>query len=281
MEQIASSNICQVVKRQSAELYTEHPQVVDSKLLQACIKLNELPGIGVRWSCEGHFLKSDHRAVEITMVVTREGMSVLEGLFNYLKEQITSDPLLERQNLTLACHDLLMLDHDEIWVPNWTLSYCLPKASLGTEAFPDHAHVFHTAQDAYIEYLEKAIDNAIPVETNRAETKEYSIRYDDDLIITASFSQNVAEKRAFEFLEFFKEHACLDPMFGQLALSYHFENGAGWGCGHRLWLDRNHHLQCTAITTLIGSFDETSVPAFYPSVIDTIMSMIKEPISLG
>jgi hypothetical protein len=275
MEQVISSNICQVVKRQSAELYTEHPQVVDSKLLQACIKLNELPGIGVRWSCEGHYLKSDHHTVEITIVVTRDGMSILEGLFNYLKEQITPDPLLGRQNLILKCQDLFMFDHDEVWVPNWTLSYHLPKVPM------EQMDVFYAAQQEYIEYLEKAINNVVPVETNRSETKEYSIRYDDELNITASFTPNVEEKCAFEFLEFFKEHACLDPMFGQLALSYHFENGAGWGCGHRLWLDRNHHLQCTAITTFIGSFDETPVPAFYPAAIDTIMSMVKEPIPLS
>ena len=282
MEQIASSNICQVVKRQSAELYTEHPQVVDAKLLQACIKLNELPGIGVRWSCEGHYLKRDHHTVIITLIVTRDGMSVLEGLFNYLKEQIMPDPLLERQNLMLTCQDMLMFEHDEIWVPNWTLSYHLPKFhTFGIDDTTERVNVFCAAQQAYIEYLEKAIDNMVPVETNRAETKKYSIRYGDDLIITASFSPNIKEKHAFEFLEFFKEHARLDPIFRRLILSYRFENEAGWGCGHNLWLDRNHHLQCTAITTYIGSFDETPVLAFYPAAIDTIMSMFKECSNIG
>lgn len=110
---------------------------------------------------------------------------------------------------------------------------------------------------------------------------DYSLHYDDELTITGKFSDTVSETQAFEFLEFFKEHARLDPMFKQLTLSYRFENGAGWGYGHNLWLDRNHHLQCTAITTYIGSFDETPVLAFYPAAIDTIMSMFKECSNIG
>lgn len=110
---------------------------------------------------------------------------------------------------------------------------------------------------------------------------DYSLHYDDELTITATFSPNVTPEMAFEFLEFFKEHARLDPIFRRLTLSYRFENEAGWGCGHNLWLDRNHHLQCTAITTYIGSFDETPVLAFYPAAIDTIMSMFKECSNIG
>ena len=47
---------------------------------------------------------------------------------------------------------------------------------------------------------------------------DYSLHYDDELTITATFSPNVTPEMAFEFLEFFKTNARLDPLTKQLKI---------------------------------------------------------------
>lgn len=70
MEQIVTSNVCTAIKQESIALYVEHPDSIDPKILASCIKLNQLPGIAVRWSCEGHYpIQGDNRSVEVVVIV--------------------------------------------------------------------------------------------------------------------------------------------------------------------------------------------------------------------
>lgn len=154
MNQVVSEEMCQQIKLSSAELYMTHPAALDPKILQACIKLNRLSGIAVRWSCEGHYpIRGDNRSVEIVVVVTQKGMEVLEAIYNLLKSRITPDPLLQRCDLGLLVHDLLMFEVDYAWHPNWRLTYTLPLVEV------DETDIYFAVQEAYIGYLEAAIDS--------------------------------------------------------------------------------------------------------------------------
>ena len=51
---------------------------------------------------------------------------------------------------------------------------------------------------------------------------DYSLHYDDELTITGTFAPTTTETQAFEFLEFFKEHARIDPFRDQQ------ESGENW-----------------------------------------------------
>ncbi len=104
---------------------------------------------------------------------------------------------------------------------------------------------------------------------------DYSLHYDDELTITGKFSDTVSETQAFEFLEFFKEHACLDPVYSSLAIRYEHTNDQGCVWYGVIWLGPNNLLGGDMTTSYLGSWDSTPIEELYPSVIDTFMVNVK------
>lgn len=104
---------------------------------------------------------------------------------------------------------------------------------------------------------------------------DYSLHYDDELTITGKFSDTVSETQAFEFLEFFKEHARLDPVYSSLAIRYEHSNDQGYTWSGVIWLGPNNLLGGDMTTSFMGSWDTTPIEELYPSVIDTFMVNVK------
>lgn len=151
-----SEELVAYTKARALEVYRQPHNGIDPLVLRHCMLLNELPGVAVRWSCEGHYTTMQSRSTYLTFIVTEQGFAHVSRLVRKLRDRLDGVIADERHMLSLICTELHTDTSDgKDWRPNWKLRFTIPKS------LQDNEPTFRAARDHYLNLLDSVLTEEV------------------------------------------------------------------------------------------------------------------------